>query len=233
MFIKHFINVIYFIQVAGFAKVWSYMMHEFFHIEDRRSFVGGYFAKRSPNFWLVPLRMFLGVKWFLEGWHKLPAILKDPNDIFLIPQKVLDISEATETLEGTAEIWGQALPVPEFITSMVEWSMDLVFYTADGGFTTMATVFQTGMVFAEMAVGLALIGGLFTAISSIVSVIMGVMIWSSGLAPYEMLWYMFAAIAMIGGSGSTFGLDYYVLPFLKKYWMKLKFVKKWYLYTDE
>lgn len=229
MFIKHIINVIYFIQIAGFAKVWSYAMHEVFHVKDRRSLVGGYFSKSSPNFWLVPLRVYLGVMWFLEGWHKLPQVLDDPTNIFLIPYKVTDVSAATEVVEEAIV----ALPVPEFITSIVEWSMDLIFYTPDGGFTFMATVFQTAMVFGEMLVGLALIGGLFSAVASIASILMGSMIWASGMAPYEMLWYLAAGVATIGGSGSTFGLDYYVLPFLKKQWMKLKFVKKWYLYTDE
>ena len=231
MVIKHFINVIYFIQVAGFAKVWSYAMHEVFHVKDRRSLFGGYFAKSSPNFWLVPLRIFLGVKWFLEGWHKLPDVLEDPSNIFLIPYKVTDVAAATEVVEEAVAI--VPLPVPEFITTIVEWSMDLIFYTPDGGFTFMATIFQTAMVCGELLVGLALIGGLFTAPASIASILMGMMIWASGMAPSEMLWYLAAGVATIGGSGSTFGLDYYVLPFLKKYWMKLKFVKKWYLYTDE
>lgn len=231
MVIKHIINVIYFIQIAGFAKVWSYAMHEVFHVKDRRSLLGGYFAKSSPNFWLVPLRVFLGVKWFLEGWHKLPDVLEDPNNIFLIPYKVTDVSAATEVVEEAVEV--VALPVPEFITSMVEWSMDLVFYTPEGAFTFMATIFQTAMVCGELLVGLALIGGLFTAPASIASILMGLMIWASGMAPTEMLWYMAAGVATIGGSGSTFGLDYYVLPFLKKNWMKLRFVRKWYLYTDE
>lgn len=231
MVIKHIINVIYFIQIAGFAKVWSYAMHEVFHVKDRRSLLGGYFAKSSPNFWLVPLRVFLGVKWFLEGWHKLPDVLEDPNNIFLIPYKVTDVSAATEVVEEAVEV--VALPVPEFITSMVEWSMDLVFYTPEGAFTFMATIFQTAMVCGELLVGLALIGGLFTAPASIASILMGLMIWASGMAPTEMLWYMATGVATIGGSGSTFGLDYYVLPFLKKNWMKLRFVRKWYLYTDE
>ena len=61
---------------------------------------------------------------------------------------------------------------------------------------------------------------------------MAMMIWSSGMASHEMLWYMGAGCATIGGSGSAFGLDYYVLPFLKKVWKKIKFVKKWYLFTD-
>ncbi|NPE21495.1 NAD(P)/FAD-dependent oxidoreductase [Fusibacter sp. A1] len=234
MLTKHLINFIYFLQIAGFNKLWTYWMHEFFHVEDRRSFFGGYFAKRSPNFWLVPLRMFLGVMWFLEGWHKIDRVLKDPNDIFLLVSKlpVAAASEEATEAAGAAAEWGQALPVPEFISNIVDWSMDLVFYTADGAFTFMATIFQTGMVFAELAVGLCLLGGLFSAPAAIASIIMGMMIWASGMAPPEMLWYIFAGVAMIGGSGSTFGMDYYVLPFLKKHWKKLNFVKKWYLYTD-
>lgn len=233
MFIKHFINVIYFIQVAGFNKVWTYLMHEIFHIEDRRSFVGGYFGKRSPNFWLLPLRMFLGFKWLMEGVNKIGQVIKDPTDIFLIPAApVADAgAAASEWVEEGAEAV-TALPVPEFISSIVEWSMDLMFYTSDGGYTALASVFQTGMVLGEIVVGLCLIGGLFTAVASIISVAMGLMIWASGMAPNEMLWYMVAGVATIGGSGSTFGMDYYVLPFLKKHWKRLGFVKKWYLFTD-
>lgn len=233
MLIKHMINFVYFLQVAGFNKLWTYAMHEFFHVEDRRSFIGGYLAKRSPNFWLVPLRVFVGAKWLLEGWEKMEKIIKDPNDIFLLASKVAAVTAASaeESAEAVSE-WGTALAVPEFITNIVDWSMNLVFYTPTGEFTFMASIFQTGMVLAEIVVGLCLIAGLFTALASIGSIVMGVMIWASGMAPVEMLWYMFGGVALIGGSGSTFGLDYYVLPILKKWWKKLAFVKKWYLYTD-
>lgn len=228
MLTKHFVNFIYFMQVAGFHKLWKYWMHEFFHVEDRRSFLGGHFAKRSPNFWLVPFRMFLGGMWFYEGFEKLLKIFENPTYIFLLASKV-DVSGATPE-EGVAAV--AALPVPEFITNIVNWSMDLIFYTPAGEFTFMATIFQTAMVIGEIAVGLCLIGGLFTAFASIVSVIMGGMIWASGMAPFTMLWFIFGGISMIGGSGSTFGLDYYVLPFLNKKWRKIKFVKKWYLFTE-
>ena len=40
---------------------------------------------------------------------------------------------------------------------MVKWSMDAFFYNGDGGFTTLATIFQTGMVIAELLVGIMLI----------------------------------------------------------------------------
>ncbi len=234
MLIKHVINFTYFVKVAGFHKLWVYCVQEFFHVENNRSFLGGHFAKRSPNFWLVPLRLFLGVMWILEGWEKLLKIIADPDKIFLLASKI-DVNAAASAWEETAEAvstWGEALPVPEFVTNIVNWSMDLIFYTSSGEFTALAGVFQLVIVLAEIAIGLCLLGGLFTALASIASVALGAMIWMSGMAPFEMLWYMIAGIAMIGGSGSTFGLDYYVLPFLNKKWKKLKFVKKWYLYTD-
>lgn len=240
MFVKHMINMVYLFTISGFNRVWAYAMHEFFHIKDRRSFVGGYFSKASPNFWLVPLRMFVGVMWLIEGLNKLPSVLKDPSNIFLIPAPVIDgvsaatgvdgTSAASAVAEGAAEI--VALPVPGFIESIVSKTMEIFFYTPDGGYTGLATVFQTGLVLAEVVVGLMLIGGLFSALGSILSVMMCLMIWSSGMAPQEMLWFIFSSIALIGGSGSTFGLDYYVLPWLKKKWKKLGFVKKGYLYID-
>jgi NADH dehydrogenase len=240
MFVKHFINLVYFFQVAGFNKCWSYILHEFFHVKDRRSMVGGHLAKASPNFWLFPLRLFVGFKWVEEGLAKLPKILEDPSNIFLIPAPVTaDATSAASAVESAADAveavsqYGEALPVPEFISNMVQWSMEAFFYTGDGGFTALATVFQTGMVIAELLVGLCLLAGLFTAVASLVSVAMGLMIWTSGMAPLEMLWYMASGVALIGGSGSTLGMDYYVMPILKKLWNKIGFVKKNYLYISE
>lgn len=293
MFVKHFINLVYFFQVAGFNKCWSYFMHEFFHIKDRRSMVGGHLAKSSPNFWLIPLRVFVGYKWLEQGLHKLPSIFKDPTKIFLIPapasadvasaasgtaaqvvtevtsaasgaaaqvatevtsaasgavaqvaaevtsaasgavaQVAADVTSAASAVAETAGNAITALPVPGFIESIVKWSMDLMFYNGDGGYTILAPIFQTGMVIGEIIVGLFLIIGLFTALSSVISVGMGMMIWVSGMAPVEMLWYLTGGVALIGGSGSTFGLDYYVLPILKNVWKKIGFVKKSYLYID-
>ncbi|AJS61052.1 FAD-dependent oxidoreductase [Paenibacillus sp. IHBB 10380] len=246
---KHFINMFYLSMVAGFNKVWTYMMHEFFHVENRRSFLGGHFSKRSPNFWLVPLRIYLGWMWLHEGWEKLGKIIEEPSRIFLIPASPLadatsaaseavsnvaqavDAQTAASAVASTGETL-TALPVPGFITSLMNTFMDIFFYHADGSYTILAQVFQTGMVLAEITFGILLILGLFTAIASIATVGMGVMIWTSGMAPYEMLWFVTAAIATIGGSGSVFGLDYYVLPWLKKQWKKIPLVRRWYLFTD-
>jgi NADH:ubiquinone reductase (H+-translocating) len=71
LFIKHMINVVYFIQVLGFTKVWSYIKHEFFHVPNRRSMVGGLTSQQSPVIYLVPIRLWLGISWFLQGLPKV------------------------------------------------------------------------------------------------------------------------------------------------------------------
>lgn len=71
MFSKHFINILYFISVLGWNKIFSYIKHEFFTIRNCRSFVGGHFSNRSPSFMLVPLRVFLGAYWVYEGAVKI------------------------------------------------------------------------------------------------------------------------------------------------------------------
>lgn len=243
MAIKHMINLLYLFQVCGFNKCYHYILHQFIHVKHRRSILGGHFAKRSPNFWLFPLRLFAGWMWFKQGWDKIGSVMEDPNKIFLIPAKAVDgvsaasdagdwAAEGAEGAAAAAAAWGEPLPVPDFLSGIVDWSMDLMFYNAEGGFTAMATVFQTGMVLAEIAIGLLLIIGLFTAPAAVISFAMGVMVWISGMASSDMLWYMAAGIALIGGSGSTLGLDYYVYPRLKRIWKKIPIVKRWYLFTD-
>jgi NADH dehydrogenase len=85
MFVKHFINIIYFAQVLGWNKIASYLKHEFFTIRFKRSFVGGHFSNRTPSFLAVPLRLWLGAVWLFEGIMKIvEGWLKSPklNEFF-------------------------------------------------------------------------------------------------------------------------------------------------------
>jgi NADH dehydrogenase len=43
---------------------------------------------------------------------------------------------------------------------------------------------------------------------------------------------IFAAFALLIGSGRIFGLDYYVLPAMKDGWRRNRLVKRLYLYHD-
>ncbi|WP_459128701.1 FAD-dependent oxidoreductase [Guggenheimella bovis] len=238
MFVKHFINIIYFLQVAGFNKIWTYLSHEFFDVPDRRSFVGGLLSKRSSNLVLVPLRIFLGVKWLQEGLNKFPRIQANPNDIFLIPKKTAQVfsmmggGDAASSASQAAAEAPKALPVPDFIKAISDWFMDLLFYNPDGSYTALAPIFQAFMVVMEIGIGLALIAGLFTFLASFASMGMAFMIYLSGMASAEMLWYFFSALAVLLSSGSVIGLDYWVIPWLKERWKKWGWVKKWYLFTD-
>jgi NADH:ubiquinone reductase (H+-translocating) len=71
MFVKHFINIVYFAQVLGWNKIASYLKHEFFTIRNKRSFVGGHFSNRTPSFLMVPLRLWMGCVWLYEGIMKI------------------------------------------------------------------------------------------------------------------------------------------------------------------
>lgn len=71
MMSKHLINIIYFLQVLGWNKVFSYLKHEFFTIRNSRSFLGGHFSNRTASFLMVPVRVWLGAVWLFEGIKKV------------------------------------------------------------------------------------------------------------------------------------------------------------------
>ena len=286
---KHLINLVYFVQVLGFNKIWSYLIHEFFHTKNNRSMVGGLLSNSAPVFWKFPLRVFVGFMWLQQGLSKLPKIIHDFNNVFLLPQPpkadalgaasgavteavtaasgaVAEavtaasgaVTEAVTAASGAvnevanqvasnggdiftmlADLihdfmnWIAVLPVPGFVENMVGWSMDAFFYTPDGTqFTQLASLVQGGMIFGEIIFGGMLIIGLFTPVAAIATIAMGCMIWASGMAPTEMLWYLVGGFALIGNSGMVLGLDYYVWPWLREMMKRIPLLRKWYLYVD-
>lgn len=98
---------------------------------------------------------------------------------------------------------------------------------------TVQMVFQVVIVVAEILIGLALMAGLFTFLSSGASLLLqGLFLTSTGL--YMSSWWMiFASIAVLIGGGQIFGLDYWVTPVFKRWWKNRRFIKKWYLYNDD
>ncbi|MDR1558250.1 MAG: pyridine nucleotide-disulfide oxidoreductase, partial [Clostridiales bacterium] len=78
----------------------------------------------------------------------------------------------------------------------------------------------------------ALLGGLFTTVSSAWTLVLQFLFLTSTGLYMSTWWMLFAGVAMLFGAGRVLSLDYYVMPFLKKRWSKLKFIRKWYLYND-
>jgi NADH dehydrogenase len=270
MLIKHMVNFYYGFMVGGLRQFWSYIRHEFFHIKNKRSFVGGHFSKASPNFWLVPFRLWLGFMWLVEGIKKIDeGWLMEPkmfastavNNIIQGAGSGADStagatqSTADVVTEAAADVvtsaTGAADTVVETVSNLPGYAQWIVNHSPQGwgqplvgdvpGFMQWiinkivapnAVPFQTMMVVTEIIIGLCLIVGLLTFLCSAVSVVMTVGITLTGMSDATIIWYFFGGIALIAGAGSTFGFDYYVMPFLKRKWKSIGIVRKSYLYFD-
>lgn len=276
MFTKHFINVVYFIQVLGWNKVFSYLRHEFFTIRNCRSFLGGHFSNRTPSFLLVPLRLWLGGVWVFEGvrkivenWFTTPMLtgfFGGANawfDRILYGIPPTGAADAVTSATGMADAVGGAAdavssgvalfsyrilglfdaifvcgkdPAAANLSDyafklnipLVNWFVDKVILPNDG----VQIFMQASIVVVEIAIGLAIAGGLFTTPASAVSLVLQVMFVSTTGLYLETFWMIFAAIAVLIGAGRTLGLDYYAMPFLKNGWKRIGWVRKWYLYHD-
>ncbi|PTR83883.1 NADH dehydrogenase FAD-containing subunit, partial [Bacillus anthracis] len=79
-----------------------------------------------------------------------------------------------------------------------------------------AVWFQRIVVLMEIGMGLCLIAGLFTFIFSAVSAGMVVNFVLCAMAGWDILWFFFGSIALMSGAGRTFGLDYYIMPWITR-----------------
>jgi NADH dehydrogenase len=231
MAMKHMVNLHYLWGVGGLRLIWNYLLHEFFHMKDNRSFVGGHLAHRTHTSWAVLLRVYVGVMWFLEGWKKVQEGWLNPENIKIVATAATSAAsgaaaEATTAASGAAEAAG-SMPTPIFAEpwGIYNWMVD-TFISANPFF------FQAMVVCMEVGIGLALIAGLFTFFASAGSVFLCLNFIISAMAGWDILWYVFASIALMGGAGGAFGLDYYVQPWIKKFWKKTNFARESYLYFD-
>lgn len=303
MFVKHFVDVIYFISILGWNKVFSYMKHEFFTIRHDRSFVGGHFSNKTPSFLLFPLRVWLGLAWLyegimkiVEGWFSAPQLtgfFGGANSWYssILNAAAASAPEATSSATTTAArgavtvmqlAAGAAAQAADAVSSataqaggaagqaaaavgQVLWNFSflgwfqVIFVSgkalaqstlSDLAFKldvplmnwfvnnwilpspSVQIAMQGFIVIMEILIGLSLIGGLFTTLSSGFSLVLQVMfVCTTGLY-LNTFWMIFAAVAVLIGGGRTFGLDYYVMPALKKHWKNVGFVRKLYIYND-
>lgn len=280
--------MIYFVQILGWNKVWTYLNHEFFTIRNKRSFVGGHLSNRTPSFLLMPIRVWLGMVWLYEGivkvmeeWLNVPML----NGFFggasawydsilgteaawpdggssastESTSQVLDtatdaVTAATGAVTDAASSAGTVIFNWDFLglfqtifvsgkelaestladlafkidVPLMNWFVDTQVLTNDG----LQVFMQSGIVVAEIVIGLALILGLFTMPASLISLVLQFMfVCTTGLY-LSTFWMIFAGIAVLIGGGRTLGLDYWVMPALKNRWKKLGFVRKLYIYHD-
>lgn len=237
---KHLINLHYLFGLAGVNAVWEYLQQEFFQIKERRSFVGGHLAAKIPVYWAIPLRIFLGAKWLVEGiGHVLEGWI-DPGSGTLFNPDVSSIylpgvEFAEAATQATPEAGAAAEGAAEYGEALIEalgiytWFAETILSASPA----LAFILQAAVVLAQIAIGLALIGGCFTFLASVASIGLGIMFIVSGWGNPELLWYIAAAIVMLGGAGRGFGLDHWIMPWLREWWNGRRIAKKTYLYTGE
>lgn len=223
MAMKHLVNCHYLFGVGGLNSVASYIRHEFFDTKEKRSMLGGHVSSKVTTFWLVLLRVYVGVLWLIEGINKVKDGWLNPNNIYIVQTAATSgASQAAEAGQAAANAVTPLLSQPP---AFYTWFMDT--FVAPFAF-----IFQAMVVMAEIGIGLALIGGLFTFLASLASIFMALNFILSAMAGKEILWYIFAGIALMGGAGRAFGLDYYVLPWINKWWKKTKLARKSHLFVD-
>ncbi|OHE67143.1 MAG: pyridine nucleotide-disulfide oxidoreductase, partial [Treponema sp. GWA1_62_8] len=71
MAMKHLINLHYLFGVAGINQCWEYLKHEFLDMKNGRTIVHGFGEYKTRGYWLLPLRLWLGFMWVMEGVNKI------------------------------------------------------------------------------------------------------------------------------------------------------------------
>ncbi len=254
MGLKHLINIYYQHTVCGINGWWRYLKHEIFDVKDKRSFIGGMASYKVPSYWMTFLRMFLGVMWLIEGLKKIPqGWLTDTTGSKVYWGSADGGSaatswdgaeaEATEAVSaGTsatpaAEAWDAATEAAgeasQFAPPLLDEPTALFVWMNETFVSQAPYLFQLGIVLGEIALGVAFLVGLFTFPAAIVSIGLSLMLLMGALASQEILWYIAVSIVMLGGAGKAFGLDHWVMPWLKKHWNSTRLAHKTYLFLDE
>jgi NADH dehydrogenase len=290
---KHIVNLHYLIGVAGINQCWEYIKHEFLDIKTHRSFVRGFGSYKTRGYWLLPLRLWLGLMWVFEGINKIgegwlawstgsksgwmfsPGVTQSGMDavtaatdttvVDSFGEAAAELSDAVtaatdaatidsfgEAAAGISDAVTAATDAAETATEAVSgafkavWDLTKPIFSFNGVVATwfrttcmdgvMAHIpfqaFQLMIVLMEMAIGLAMIGGLFTWWAAAASIVMCIVFTLSGMFAWNQVWFIFAGFLLLGGAGRAFGLDCWVVPVFKKWWNGTKFARRRHWYLD-
>ncbi|MFZ7131405.1 MAG: NAD(P)/FAD-dependent oxidoreductase [Eubacteriales bacterium] len=207
--------------------------------------------------WLGYMWLVEGVAKIGEGWLEKPMVINTVNALAgftpatdggtsATGAAAETVAETTTAATGAAG-GGGAEVVAEQLHPIFQWAIDhkpsgygeslmhapkFIVDMMNNYMASYEVQVQTVMVILEILIGLSLLAGLFTFISTIMSVGIGFGIIMTGMADATMIWYIVSAIALIQGAGAALGLDYYVIPVLKRWWSKTGIARKSYLYFD-
>jgi NADH:ubiquinone reductase (H+-translocating) len=301
--VKHMINVVHLIGVAGVNQVWEYVKHEFLDVKNQRSFIGGLASYKIRGYWPLLLRMWLGFMWVVEstnkitegwldfssgksqtGWMFSPGVVQAglratdatsaasaatgaASSAAAVASAAADATSAASAAASTGAAGAAAAPVATSAASAAagataaagaavastaavhgpwldttktildpHWGIVNWFrgWFMDGIFAYIPySWFQVIIVMTEMLIGLAFFGGFFTWWAAVVSIGLCLIFTLSGMFAWNQLWFLFAAILMMGGVGRAFGIDSWTVPFFKRWWNGTRIARRTRFYADE
>ena len=190
--------------------------------------------------WTVPLRIYLGLMWLVDCWYKVQGSgswftnklqLHFPWLVQAATSGASQKAAATTAASGKAATsaapalfslnydYGHS-PMAVF-DKMPNWvqSMTKVMIPNKDA----ALVAQKTMTCLEIALGIMLVLGLCTWFAGGMSAIFVAIFCLSGMNYWVNVWMIFAAIAVMNGSGRAFGLDMWFVPWLEKKLTKLRY----------
>jgi len=279
MAMKHIVNLHYLIGVAGLNQCWEYIKHEFLDRKDTRSFIWGFGEYKTRGYWLLPLRLWLGLMWVFEGINKIgegwlswaqgsksgwmfsAGVTQAGADAVTGASEAMGetVAAVDDLFGGAADLFGSVDTgaVADAVSGASDagasssafegvWDLTKSIFDVNGVVATWFRTtfmdnmvaylpfqfFQLMVVVVEIAIGCALIGGLFTWWAAVVSIIMCLVFTFSGLFMWSQVWFIFAGFLMLGGAGRAFGLDCWVVPCFKKWWNGTKLARRHYWYLD-
>lgn len=236
--LKHAINWMYYVQIFSGYYLFQYFMHEFFRTRNNRNVFRGWVSRAGNVLWSVPLRFFYGAMWLWDCWTKVQGSESWFTDKLRLPfewitvaatsgasqaTKAAATSGASEAATSTAKaakgvfslsyMYGKE-PLMVF-DKMPHWfeSITKVFIPN----MQMALFFQKFMTCVEIVIALCIFFGLFTWFANAVTIGLVVVFCLSGMFYWVNIWMIFVALALMNGSGRTFGLDYWVVPWMQKH----------------
>jgi len=252
-FVKHMINLVYLFGLSSGYYMVEYLKNEFFHTKDKRNIFRDFPSRYGNVLWSIPLRLFLGGFWLIEAfekiwgaetWEKATESFSSLSILFKglgedswfksstvnMPFDWLqtDASGATSAATSAAsEVSEWATPILSKIPGWFEWLMELMLPTPE-----VAIFMQRMMVCIELVMGLAILFGLFTWLFSFVSFGSLMMFMFTAMLGWDKAWAIPASIALMNGAGRTFGIDYWVIPYLQKKLGNLWYGKQRGIYND-
>ena len=119
------------------------------------------------------------------------------------------------------------LPSDLFLVQWMRWFMDNVVSQIHFG------VLQYSVLGMELAVALMLLGGTFTWVAGVISLVLCLNFTLAGFFTWNSAWMIFASVTVLGGAGRVLGLDAWIMPWLHRWWNGNGLAKKTYWYLGE